>query len=167
MRNIKRIVFVVSIVFCFFVGSTTKICAGPVIHGFDIETCINQETGTLLDRNGYDINGFKLRYVPVSCSFDEDEDDEYGVFDPVKAVLLNEDGKYDWNNGYTLKGFNRFGIHKDTGTRFDPYGYDVYGFDRHGIHKETKTKYSPYYFDFRGFRRDGFNVFTGSYRSLF
>ena len=138
-----------------------------IIHGFDVATGISQETGTLIDKDGYDINGFKLRYTPEPFSFDGDEDYEYGLFDPNKAVLRDKYGNYDWNNGYNLKGFNRFGIHKDTVTRFDPQGYDIYGFNKDGIHRETKTKYSPFHFDFRGFRRDGFNVFTGSYRSLF
>lgn len=123
------------------------VSAGPIILGFDVETGISQDTGTFLDSDKRDMDGYRK-----------------GAFHPSCAVFMLN-GKYDPENGFNRKGFNCRGIHKDTGTPYDPNGYDVNGFDRNGIHRDTHTKWSPYNFDCRGFRVDGYNVFTLSYRA--
>ena len=68
---------------------------------------------------------------------------------------------------YYLDGFNDMGIHKETGTRFDPEGYDIFGYDKDGykkngfnfnlINKDTKDKYDPDGFDAWGYDKDGYD----------
>jgi len=142
-----------------------NVFAGPIVCNFDIETGINVLTNEPYSPSGYDMDGYKVKYTPNPDPAWEDDDDDprYGAFLGGNAVFLLG-GKYDFENGYTRRGFNRHRIHKDTGTLYDPEGYDVNGFDRRGIHRVTHTKWSPYGFDAEGFRRDRFNVFTGSYR---
>ena len=76
---------------------------------------------------------------------------------------LEEKMKYDKGNG-----FDKDGVHKDTGTKYDPNGFDSYGihintndkynprgFDIKGIYKNTKYIYDP-----NGFNRDGNHQYT-------
>lgn len=56
---------------------------------------------------------------------------------------------------YDARGFNRAGVHRETGSRLDPdgydvFGYDVRGFDVQGVHRATHTA-----FDEEGFDRTG------------
>ena len=136
--------------------------AGPVICGFDIETGINVLTNKPYNPRGYDMDGYKVIYISDPNNPWDDDDPRYGAFCSGNAVFLL-DGKYDFENGYTRRGFNCNWIHRDTGTLYAPNGYDVNGFDRKGIHRVTHTKWSPYGFDVDGFRSDKFNVFTGCY----
>ena len=164
----KKIYKVISCVCGLLAISSTfsvNVFAGPIVRGFDIETGIYVSTNKPYNPRGYDMDGYKIKYTPNPDPAWEDDDDDprYGAFLGGNAVLLL-DGKYDFENGYTRRGFNRHRIHKDTGTLYDPDGYDVNGFDRNGIHRVTHTKWSPYGFDVEGFRGDKFNVFTGSYR---
>ena len=53
---------------------------------------------------------------------------------------LEEKMKYDKDNG-----FDKDGVHKDTGTKYDPNGFDSYG-----IHINTNDKYNPRGFDIKG-----------------
>ena len=52
-------------------------------------------------------------------------------------------------------GFDDNGIHKDTGTHFDPQGYTFDGFDKNHIHRDTHTKYDPQGYDWYGRDKDG------------
>ena len=143
---------------------SVNVFAGPVVRGFDIETGIYVSTNKPYNPRGYDMDGYKIKYIPDANNPWEDDDSAYGAFRSGNAVFLR-DGKYDFENGYTRRGFNCNWIHRDTGTLYDPDGYDVNGFDRNGIHRVTHTKWSPYNFDCRGFRVDGYNVYTLSYRA--
>ena len=53
---------------------------------------------------------------------------------------------------YDEFGFDKDGIHKDTGRKWGLDGYDVNGFNRRGIHKITGTKFNP-----QGYDQDGRN----------
>ena len=53
---------------------------------------------------------------------------------------------------YDELGFDKDGIHKDTGRKWGLDGYDVNGFNRRGIHKITGTKFNP-----QGYDQDGRN----------
>ncbi len=46
--------------------------------------------------------------------------------------------------------FDKDGVHKDTGRKWNKAGYDVNGFNRRGIHKITGTKFNPQGFDQNG-----------------
>lgn len=66
-------------------------------------------------------------------------------------------------------GFDSNGIHKETGTKYDPEGYDVRGFDETGVDREgfdrnglgtdyrDREGYSRYGYDKEGYDRRGFN----------
>ena len=75
--------------------------------------------------------------------------------------------KDELHDSHDFNGFDKDGIHKDTGKHYDPnsfnsYGihtrtndkYDHNGFDRNGYHKDTNTKYDP-----NGFDKYGHNVY--------
>lgn len=69
--------------------------------------------------------------------------------------------------GYNKKGFNFSGIHRDTGTKYDPEGYDEAGYDSDGYDKDGYNKrgydrdgYNRKGYDSEGFFRDGVNAFT-------
>lgn len=51
---------------------------------------------------------------------------------------------------YDELGFDKDGVHKDTGRKWNTDGYDVNGFNRRGIHKITGTKFNPQGFDQNG-----------------
>ena len=53
---------------------------------------------------------------------------------------------------YDELGFDKYGIHKDTGRKWGLDGYDVNGFNKRGIHKVTRTKFNP-----QGYDQDGRN----------
>ena len=57
-------------------------------------------------------------------------------------------------DGYNHRGFNRFGVHKETGTLYDPEGFDRFGFNEGGINKYTGTRYDP-----DGYDKDGLDQF--------
>ena len=46
--------------------------------------------------------------------------------------------------------FDKDGVHKDTGRKWNKAGYDVNGFNRRSIHKITGTKFNPQGFDQNG-----------------
>ena len=142
-----------------------KVNAKPIVCDFDTETGINVLTNEFYGPDGYDMDGYKIKFIPDPDDPWNDDDPAYGAFSSGNAVFLL-DGKYDFENGYTRRGFNWRWIHKDTGTKYDPEGYDVNGFDKRGIHRDTHTKWSPFGFDVDGFRGDKFNAFTLSYRGL-
>ncbi len=50
------------------------------------------------------------------------------------------------------KGFNCFGIHKETGTIYDKKGYNLFG-----EHKETGTYYNKYGYDEKGYNKEGYD----------
>ncbi len=79
-------------------------------------------------------------------------------------------------DGYNRQGFHFGGIHKITGTKYDPEGYNAEGydsrdFDRNGINKYTGEKYNRQGrdkdgydqegYDTRSFDRNGINKYTG------
>jgi hypothetical protein len=70
--------------------------------------------------------------------------------EPVTVTGTSKSRKYGADGfnaeGYTKTGFDRNGIHKDTGTRFGKTGYDASGFNMYGN-------------DRQGYGRDGFNKF--------
>ncbi|MDA0780898.1 MAG: filamentous hemagglutinin N-terminal domain-containing protein [Rickettsiales bacterium] len=79
---------------------------------------------------------------------------------------------FDANN------FDQYGVHKETGTPYDPNGFDIhgfdingfdingfnqFGFDINGIHRDTGTPFGPdgydqNGFDIAGFDRNGFDI---------
>ena len=68
---------------------------------------------------------------------------------------------------YNLRGFNKDGIHKVTGTKYNPEGYDAYGYDKDGFnevayHKDTHTLYDPEGYTRKGFNKDGIHKLTGT-----
>jgi hypothetical protein len=76
------------------------------------------------------------------------------VEDPFIPFILNDN--------YDINGFDRRGIHRDTGTQYDPTGYNYngynsLGFNRGGIHMNTRTQY-----DLLGFNNDGIHIITGT-----
>ena len=66
-------------------------------------------------------------------------------------------------------GFDENGIHKDTGTAFNPDGYNRYGRDKEGYYSNgrnslgfNKDGYNQEKFKVNEFNDDGINQFTGS-----
>ena len=165
MKKLEKIFFCVCSFLIFSSACFDKANAVPIVCGFDIKTGINVKTGKPYNSRGYDMDGYKVVFIPDPDNPWEEDDPCYGAFSSGNAVFLL-DGKYDFKNGYTRRGFNWCWVHKDTGTYYDPDGYDVNGFDKQGIHRDTHDKWSPYGFDVDGFRDDKFNVFTGSYKGL-
>jgi filamentous hemagglutinin family protein len=97
---------------------------GYDVNGFDINgfnqfgfnaSGIHRDTGTPYGPDGYDQNGFDI------AGFDRDGYDING-FD---AAGYDRNG-YDID-GFDVNGFNVAGIHRDTGTIYDPNGFDVSG----------------------------------------
>ena len=87
-----------------------------------------------------------------------------GLDEEVKEESLDPN-YFDWNeyNTYNEEGFNSWGIHKVTGTKYDENGYDSEGyyggrydrkgFDRRGIHKDTHRRYNQEGFDVKGIHK--------------
>ena len=131
-------------------------------YGFD-KNGIHKETGTKLDKDGYDKDGFN-------------------VLDPANVINRITGTKFD------ERGFNKDGIHKETGTKWGRWGVarsgetnwdkhsggsgdeytdaitidDMSGnhpntFDENGIHKGTGTKYDPDGYDKDGYDQFGYN----------
>ena len=44
----------------------------------------------------------------------------------------------DTGTKYNFEGFDKEGLHKDTGTKYNFEGFDK-GFDKEGLHKDTNT----------------------------
>jgi hypothetical protein len=64
---------------------------------------------------------------------------------------------------FNESGFNRAGLHQDTGTQYDSnglnsLGYDENGFNVSGIHKDTGNEYNLSGFDINGFDQQEFNA---------
>lgn len=68
---------------------------------------------------------------------------------PQEYICLSCSGLPD-DMPYDELGFNKDGVHKDTGRKWDSDGYDVNGFNKRGIHKMTGTKFNPQGFDQNG-----------------
>ena len=63
---------------------------------------------------------------------------------------------------YDERGFNRVGVHRETGGRFDLQGYDVFGydvrgFDADGLHRATRSRLGPDGYDRAGFDAEGYD----------
>ena len=74
-------------------------------------------------------------------------------------------GRYISDSDPDLRIFNKQGINKITGKKYDVYGYDESGynkdgFDKYEIHKETGTEYDKDGFDKSGFNTDGIHKIT-------
>jgi hypothetical protein len=74
--------------------------------------------------------------------------------DPMGGHTRDSAGAKFGPDGYGINGFDRDGIHRDTGTGFGPDGYGINGFDQDGIHQETGTDRDPAGWDANG-RRPG------------
>jgi len=110
-------------------------------YGFDIYG-IHKETGTILDSENYDVDGYWYTY------------DDSGNL--VKT-----------NSKFNDEGWSRDKVHVLTSRIVDPHGfdylhfyhkkngelsiYDNYGFDYRGIHRKTKTKVNSNNFDIDGY----------------
>lgn len=119
------------------------------IRGFDRETGIHKDTGTIYDNKGYDKDGVN-----------KDGFDMCGRHIKTRSIFDPE--------GYNSRGFNAEGIHKLTGTKYNPEGYDKnnldrYGFRPSGSHYETNSKYDPKGYDRNRFNRDGIHEVTGTF----
>lgn len=73
----------------------------------------------------------------------KDKDAELSPGIQALADMADKMGKLDSNNESDKEDFDANGIHKETGTKYDPEGYDVEGFDEIGVDRE-------------GFDREGF-----------
>ena len=68
---------------------------------------------------------------------------------------------------YHVRSFDQYGIHRDTGTKYDKDGYDIDGFDKDGynirgfnkydIHRDTGNEYDKDGYDVDGYDKDGYN----------
>ena len=128
-------------------------------YGFD-KNGIHKVTGTKLDKQGYDQDGFN-------------------VLDPANVINRITGTKFD------ERGFNKDGIHNVTGTKWDEWGYTRSGetnldkegihrespsidieshtsahlptFDQNGIHRGTGTRYDKEGYDKKGLDKNGFD----------
>ena len=117
----------------------------------------------------------------VGRGYDEDRLDDFLWYNLGNEIFINKlTGKNVDQNG-----FDRFGIHHITGTRFDTYGrdwdgydkddifysdmagtgygksgYNHLGFNRKGIHRITQSMYDIDGFDRYRFNKDGINSAT-------
>ena len=81
-------------------------------------------------------------------------------------------GEWIDKEGFFANGFNRYGIHKETGDKYDLEGYAIDGLDKEGyrrngfnekgIHKETGTKFDSENNDIYGFNQDAIHKVTGT-----
>ena len=105
------------------------------------------------DDNGSDINKkiynslllehFKLR---------KNMNDTNNELDKTKDEL--DKTKDQLHDSYDFNGFDKDGIHKDTGKHYDPNGFNGYG-----IHTRTNDKYDHNGFDIKGFHKDTKNLY--------
>lgn len=114
-------------------------------NGFDKQTSINKETGTLYDELGYDVNGYDINgYNKEGYNKYGFDKNNWSKFDINKYTQT----KYD-KDGYDKYGYNRNGWNKDslnkiTGIKYDKDGYDEWGYNENG-------------YDIKGYGRDGYN----------
>ena len=125
-------------------------------------------TGKRFDEYGNSISGYKNKYLLIYNNFDE----EGNYWEKQSDGKLKNIGKYN------SLGFDRHGIHKDTGEEFDEYGKtnkgrffvdeygrscDVFGYfykDRNCWEKQSDGKfknigkYNSLGFDYRGINKD-------------
>lgn len=93
------------------------------------------------------------------------------AFDLNDESMSSTEGKYDKRN------FDKNGINKITGTKYDKYGYDINWFDKNGFkwdgkHIETNTYFNPEGYDRdgydkNGFNKEGINLITGNNKDIF
>jgi len=103
------------------------------------------------DRNGYDRNGYNSWGYDRN-RYDRDGFDKDGYNkDGYDREGCHRDG-YD-KNGYDKNEFNRDHINKVTNTEFN-----IHGFNYLGIHKDTGTEYDPGGFNINRINKDNFNV---------
>ena len=128
-------------------------------YGFD-KNGIHKVTGTKLDKQGYDQDGFN-------------------VLDPANVINRITGTKFD------ERGFNKDGIHNVTGTKWGKWGVARSGetnwnkegihrespsidieshisgnpptFDQNGIHRGTGTRYDKEGYDKKGYDKNGFD----------
>lgn len=112
---------------------------------------------------------------PESEEISKDEQNLQKLADAANRIsgIENATPKYD------RRGFDENGIHKDTGTEYDPEGYDKYGFDDIGVDREgfdrdgygtderdrygyDREGYDQHGYDIRGFDHDGIHRDTGT-----
>ena len=117
---------------------------------------IFQSTGTKYGPDGYDKNGYNIGgYNKNGYNKDGYDMEGYHVtgFHP--------------DTGLNRRGFNIHGIHKSTGTEYDPDGYNKDGYNKDGYNKDgynkdgifqsTGTKYGPDGYNIGGYNKDGYN----------
>lgn len=79
----------------------------------------------------------------------------------------NESLKKYTHNGYEFDGhgFNVFGIHRETKTRFDPNGLDWDGYDQYETYSDCLARFccSNRHFNHRGFNVNGNYITGGKY----
>ncbi|KYC51682.1 MAG: hypothetical protein AMQ74_01043 [Candidatus Methanofastidiosum methylothiophilum] len=93
------------------------------------------------------------------------------TFDLKKEEIIIDFDKYDKRN------FDKNGINRITGTKFDEYGYDVNWCDKNGFkwdgkHVDTDTYFNPEGYnregyDKNGFNKNGINLITGKEKDIF
>ena len=59
---------------------SVNVFAGPVVRGFDIETGIYVSTNKPYNPRGYDMDGYKIKYIPDANNPWDDDDPRYGAF---------------------------------------------------------------------------------------
>ena len=125
--------------------------------------------------------GDKVELIKKIKELEKDLENSYKTIDVIVSS-----SKFSNLNKY---GFDKNGIHKDTGNRYDANGfnidgfnkdtgnrYDRNGFDRSGLNKDTNYKFDPNDFnrdgihnetkneyDPNGFNRDGIHKDTGTF----
>ena len=57
---------------------------------------------------------------------------------------------------YDENGFNRYFLHKDTNTIYDPQGFDIFGWSENGTNKDTGTLFDEQGYDIHGYDKDGY-----------
>ena len=123
---------------------------------------IHKETGNHYDPSGFDAYGI---HRETKTRYDADGFDRKGFDKYHRNREGYETDKYHcYSSGYDMNGYDRWGYDENGLDAFGvgPDGYTISGFDHQGIHRVTGTKFDPEGFnkegyDAEGYNKDGFN----------
>ena len=97
-----------------------------------------------------------MKNNPESPTPQQDANTELNPGVQALADLAGKMGESSSGGEFNEKGFNADGIHRETGTKYDPEGYDADGFDNTGVDREGFDR-GGFGTDFRD--REGYDVF--------
>ena len=113
---------------------------------------IEFKKNTINNELAHAVHIFKTKYPEKLKIFEKVKNTEFKE-EPEEPEGPKEPEKHDIN------GFDKYGKHKHTNTKydlmsFDKYSFDKYGFDKNYLHKDTKNKYDLNDFDKYGKHKD-------------